>query len=32
MLVKLEMRYVYLGPYTNATAAMETSAQVTAVF
>ena len=30
MLVELEMRYVYLGPYTNAMNAMKTSAQVTA--
>jgi len=32
MLVKLEMRYVYLGPYMNAMNAIKTSAQVIAAF
>lgn len=32
MLVKLGMRYVYLGPYMNATNATTTNGHVTAAF
>ena len=32
ILVMFEMRYVYLGPYTNVTNAMKMSAQVIAAF